>query len=194
MNRTTTPNLGSATALWTPTEIAGLVSNLAEEVRAAHTPETEPSLIGVLPEAFPLFADFARKIRLDVPVALGFVTVQNLRQGNGHLIKLRGSFPNVEGREAVFFHTRVCSGATMRWLNTMAKGGGALSASHAALLWQPPSETTVIEPDHYAAHVDDPDLHIFGGGIDDRLLAPDDSGVVTTAPFETFYTRQLQIS
>ncbi|OJX65613.1 MAG: hypoxanthine phosphoribosyltransferase [Micrococcales bacterium 73-13] len=166
--------------LFTPEEIAAIVTRLAAEVDADYAAR-DLLLVGVLKGAAPFMTDLARRLRRHVE--LDWMAVSSYgagTQSSGVVRILKDLDTDVTGRDVLIAEDIIDSGLTLSWLKENLESRGAASVEICALLRKP--EALKVEVDARYVGADIPNRFVIGYGLDYAERYRNLRGIAVLAP------------
>lgn len=151
--------------VYSATAIARRVAELGAEITAAHPPENDLLLLGVLKGAFVFMSDLARHIRR--PLHVDFLVASSYGAGtttSGKVELLYGPRTPLEGRHIIIVEDIVDSGTTLNRLCPEFIARGAASLEICALLHKRIADD--LEPEPRWVGFDAPNEFLVGYGLD----------------------------
>lgn len=150
--------------LFTPEDIAAIVTRLAEEVDRDYAGR-DLLLIGVLKGAAPFMTDLARRLRRHVQ--LDWMAVSSYgagTQSSGVVRILKDLDADVTGRDVLIAEDIIDSGLTLSWLKENLESRGAASVEICALLRKPDALKVDVDAKYIGADI--ANRFVIGYGLD----------------------------
>jgi len=166
--------------LFTPEEIAGIVTRLATEVDADYA-DRDLLLVGVLKGAAPFMTDLARRLRRHVE--LDWMAVSSYGKGtqsSGVVRILKDLDADVTGRDVLIAEDIIDSGLTLSWLKENLESRGARSVEICALLRKPAAMKVQVDARYLGADI--PNRFVVGYGLDYAERYRNLRGIAVLAP------------
>jgi len=166
--------------LFTPEDIAGIVTRLAAEVDTDYVGR-DLLLVGVLKGAAPFMTDLARRLKRHVQ--LDWMAVSSYgagTQSSGAVRILKDLDADIKGRDVLIAEDIIDSGLTLSWLKANLESRGAASVEICALLRKPDALKVDVDARYIGADI--ANRFVVGYGLDYAERYRNLRGIAVLAP------------